>query len=77
MASVAAGGSPQYFERNGNTLAIALTPPLRPAEVRILTVRYRAGPAAGLKFFPDQVYTTAASDWAPCDEHPGERSTLL
>ncbi len=76
ISAVSDGQSPQYFERNGSTLAIALTSPLRADERRTLTVRYQAAPAPGLKFFPDQVYATAANDWLPCDERPGERATL-
>jgi aminopeptidase N len=76
IASVVEGQASQYFERNGSTLAVALTNPLRPDEHRTITVRYQAGPAAGLKFFSDQIYTTAPSDWMPCDDRPGERATL-
>jgi aminopeptidase N len=76
IASVLEGQASQYFERTGSTLAVALTNPLRPDEHRTITVRYQAGPAAGLKFSVDQVYTTAPSDWMPCDDRPGERATL-
>lgn len=76
IASVAEGRAAQYFERNGRMLAVVLTNPLRPDEHRSITVRYEAGAAEGLKFFPDQVYTTVASDWIPCNDRPGERATL-
>jgi aminopeptidase N len=49
---------------------------LRPDEHRTITVRYEAGPAPGLKFFADQIYTTVASDWMPCNDRPDERATL-
>lgn len=76
IASVAEGQAPQYFERNGGVLAVVLTNPLRPDEHRTITVRYEAGPAPGLRFFADQIYTTAASDWMPCNDRPDERATL-
>src|ERR1039458_264915 len=53
-----------------------LRKPLIPDAPRTITVRYQAGPAPGLKFFPDQVYTSVTSDWMPCDDGPGERATL-
>jgi len=76
IASVVEGQAPQWFERKGSTLVVVLTNPLRPDEHRTITVRYEAGPAPGLKFFPDQIYTSVTSDWMPCDERPGERATL-
>jgi aminopeptidase N len=76
IASVLEGRAAQYFERNGRMLAVVLTNPLRPDEHRSITVRYEAGAAEGLKFFPDEVYTTVASDWMPCNDRPGERATL-
>jgi aminopeptidase N len=76
IAAVSAGESPQYFEHNRSTLAVVLTSPLRPDELRTLSVRYQAEPSPGLKFFPDQVYATVAGDWLPCDERPGERAAL-
>jgi aminopeptidase N len=76
IASVVEGRVSQWFERNGNMLAVVLTNPLRPDEHRTITVRYQAGPALGLKFFPDQIYTSVTSDWMPCNDQPGERATL-
>jgi aminopeptidase N len=76
VASVVEGQAAQSFERNHGMLFVVLTKPLRPDEPRTITVRYQAGPAAGLKFFPDQVYTSAPSDWMPCNDGPGERATL-
>lgn len=67
---------PQSFESNHGRLYVVMTRPVHPDEQRILTVKYEAAPAAGLKFFSDQVYTTAVSDWMPCDDSPGERATL-
>jgi aminopeptidase N len=76
IASVVEGQAPQWFERKGSTLVVVLTNPLRPDEHRTITVRYQAGPAPGLKFFPDQIYTSVTSDWMACDESSGERATL-
>src|ERR1039458_1215497 len=39
-----------------------LRKPLIPDAPRTITVRYQAGPAPGLKFFPDQVYTSVTSE---------------
>jgi len=76
IASVVEGDAKQFFERKGSTLGIVLTTPLHPDEHRTITVRYQAGPADGLKFFPDQMYTSVTSDWMPCDNRPGERAAL-
>ena len=76
ITSVEEGEAPQPFERDRGLLIVALASPLRPAEPRTITVRYQAGPGPGLKFFPDQIYTSAASDWMPCNDRPGERATL-
>jgi aminopeptidase N len=76
VSSVHEGQTEQSFERNHGLLFVVLTKPLRPDEPRTLTLRYEAGPAPGLKFFPDQVYGTVPSDWMPCNDGPGERATL-
>jgi aminopeptidase N len=76
ITSVVEGQAPQWFERNARTLGVVLTNPLRPDEPRTITVQYQAGPAPGLKFFPDQIYTSVTSDWMPCNDRPGERATL-
>jgi aminopeptidase N len=76
IENVLEGQASQYFERNGGMLAVVLTNPLRPEEHRTITVRYQAGPAPGLRFFPDQIYATVPSDWLPCNDRPGERATL-
>jgi aminopeptidase N len=76
IASVLEGQAPQSFEQHHGMLFVVLTKPLRQDEPRTITVRYQAGPAPGLKFFPDQVYTTVPSDWMPCNDGPGERATL-
>jgi aminopeptidase N len=76
ITSVLEGQAPQSFERNHSLLFVVMTKPLRPDEPRTITVRYEAGPAPGLKFFPDQVYTAVPSDWMPCSDIPGERATL-
>ena len=55
---------------------MVLTTPMQPDEHRTITIRYQAESAPGLKFFADQIYTTAVSDWLPCNDLPTERSTL-
>ena len=64
------------LSENHGMLFVVLTNPVRLDEQRTITVRYQAGPAPGLKFFPDQVYTSVTSDWMPCNDRPGERATL-
>lgn len=76
IASVLEGQAPQWFERRGAMLVVVLTKPLQPDEHRAILLQYQAKPAPGLKFYPDQVYTTATSDWMPCNDRPGERATL-
>jgi aminopeptidase N len=76
ITSVLEGKDPQPFERDHSLLIVVLTNPIRPDESRTITVRYQAGPAPGLKFFPDQIYTSVTSDWMPCNDRPGERATL-
>jgi aminopeptidase N len=76
ITSVVEGQAPQSFERNHSMLFVVLTNPLRPDEPRTITVRYQAGPAPGLKFFPDQIYTSVTSDWMPHIDGPSERATL-
>jgi aminopeptidase N len=76
IASVVEGQAPQWFERKDSLLLVVLTNPLRLDEHRTITVRYRAGPAPGLKFFPDQIYASVTSDWMACNDRPGERATL-
>jgi aminopeptidase N len=76
ISSVLEGQTPQSFDRDHSLLFVVLTKPLRPDEPRTITVRYEAGPSPGLKFFPDQAYTSNISDWMPCNDGPGERATL-
>ncbi len=76
IASVNEGDRRQYFERRGRSLTVVLTTPMQPDEHRTITIRYQAESAPGLKFFADQIYTTAVSDWLPCNDLPTERSTL-
>lgn len=76
IMSVLEGQAPQSFERNHGKLFVVLTNPAHLDEQRTITVRYQAGPAPGLKFFPDQIYTSATSDWMPCNDLPGEWATL-
>lgn len=76
IASVLEGGYSQSFERDHGLLFVVLTNPLREDEPRTVTIRYETGPGPGLKFFPDQIYTSITSDWMPCNDRPGERATL-
>jgi aminopeptidase N len=76
IANVLDGGAQQSFEQNHGKLFVVLTNPARLDQQRTITVRYQAGPAPGLKFFPDEIYTTVTSDWMPCNDVPGERATL-
>jgi len=76
ITSVVEGQAPQSFERNHSMLFVVLTNPLLKDEPRTITVRYQAGPAPGLKFFPDQIYTSATGDWMPYIDGPTERATL-
>jgi aminopeptidase N len=76
VGSVTEGQASQPFERDRSKLVVVLTNPLRPDEPRTVTVRYQAGPAPGLKFFPDQIYTAGDGEWMPCNDRPGERATL-
>jgi aminopeptidase N len=76
ITSVKEGQFPRSFERNRGKLFVAFTNSLRPDDPHTITVVYQAGPAAGLKFFPDQIYTSVTSDWMPCNDDPSERATL-
>lgn len=77
IASVFDGGVRQWFERKGRLLIVVLATPARPSEHRSIAIRYQAGPAKGLVFFPDQVYTSSiASDWMVCSDRPDERAAL-
>lgn len=76
ITSVLEGQTPQPFERDRSLLLVVLTNPIQPDESRTITVRYQAGPAPGLKFFPDQIYTSLTGDWMPCSDRPGEHATL-
>ena len=73
---VLAGSEAQYFERKSNLLVIALTRALQPGASVTLEIRYQAQASAGLTFTSDNVIATNASDWLPCNDRPGERSTL-
>lgn len=70
------GNVTQSFERSKSKLFVVLSQPLNADEPRTITVRYEALPAAGLRFFPDQIYTSIPSDWMPCNDVPSERATL-
>ena len=76
VTSVLEGNVTQSFERSKSKLFVVLSRPVNADEPRTITVRYEAGPAAGLKFFPDQIYTSIPSDWMPCNDVPSERATL-
>ena len=73
VTSVAEG----RFSRQGRTLAVSLNRAMRLGEQGKLTIRYRAKPARGLVFFPDQVYTSFfTNDWMVCNDRPEDRATL-
>jgi aminopeptidase N len=77
IASVLDNQAPQWFERKGSLLIVVLTNPVRTGEHRRVTIRYQAGPAKGLVFFPDQVYTSFfTSDWMVCNDRSDEPATL-
>jgi aminopeptidase N len=76
VTSVREGESSQSFEQNRRSLFVVLTRPVHPDEQRTIAVRYQAGPASGLKFFPDQIVASDVSDWMPSSDLSGERSTL-
>ncbi len=76
ITSVKEGAVPQWFERKGDTLLVVPASPLRADEHRTLTIRYLAGPSAGLAFFADEIYGAVTDDWMPCDDRPEERATL-
>jgi aminopeptidase N len=77
IKSVTEGPAARYFERKEKSLIVVLASPAYKGDRRTLTIRYIAGPAKGLVFFADQVYTSFfTSDWMPSDERPDDRSTL-
>ena len=77
ILSVTDNQAPQWSERKGTLLIVVLTNPVRTGEHRSLTIRYQAGPAKGLVFFPDQVYTSFfTSDWMVSNDRPDEPATL-
>jgi aminopeptidase N len=76
VTSVREGEGSQSFEQNRRSLFVVLTRPVHPDEQRTITVQYQAGPAAGLKFFSDQIVASDVSDWMPSSDMSGERSTL-
>lgn len=70
IQSITEDGTPVQFEHRGPLLLV-------PGDHRVLSVRYEAGPAKGLVFFPDQVYSSFfTDDWMICDDRPEDRSTL-
>ncbi len=77
IAEVLDGQTRLRFARQGGLLVVALAKPVLEGVPRTLTIRYRAGPGKGLKFFPDQVYTEFfTSDWMVCNDRPDGRATL-
>jgi aminopeptidase N len=77
VTGVTEGNAPLWFERKGSLLVVVLTKPALTGEHRTIVVRYRAGPAKGLVFFPDQVYTSfTTSDWMPCNDRPDDPAML-
>ena len=77
IASVTDGAVAQWFERKGALLIVVLAKPVLRGEHRSIAIRYQAGPAKGLVFFPDQVYTSFfTSDWMVSNDRPDEPATL-
>ncbi|HMD71435.1 MAG TPA: M1 family aminopeptidase [Bryobacteraceae bacterium] len=77
IAEVLDGRTRLRFDRRGGLLSVALAVPAIEGVPRALTIRYRAGPGKGLKFFPDQVYSEFfTSDWMVCNDRPDGRATL-
>jgi aminopeptidase N len=77
IVSVKEGPAARYFERKEKSLIVVLASTAYKNEHRTLTIRYTAGPAKGLVFFPDQIYTSSVtSDWMPCDDRVEDRATL-
>jgi aminopeptidase N len=77
ITSVKEGQAVAYFERKEKTVIVVLAPPVFKDQHCTLTIRYSAGPAKGLVFFPDQVYTSSVtSDWMPSDDRADDRATL-
>jgi aminopeptidase N len=77
IAEALDGRTPLRTEHQGGRLTVTLATPAPAGVPRTLTIRYRAGPGKGLKFFPDQVYTEFfTSDWMVCNDRPDGRATL-
>jgi len=77
IAEVLDGKTQLQFERRSGLVLVALARPALQGVPRRLTIRYRAGPGKGLKFFPDQVYSEFfTSDWMVCNDRPDGRATL-
>jgi aminopeptidase N len=77
ISDVLEGKVKQKFERQDGLLFVKLLRPAVPKDPRTLTIHYEAGPAKGLKFFPDQIYSEFfTSDWMVCNERPENRATL-
>jgi len=77
IAEVLDGKTRLRSERRGGLLIVTLSTPAIERVPRTLTIRYRAGPGKGLKFFADQVYTEFfTSDWMVSNDRPDGRATL-
>lgn len=77
IGSVKEGQAARYFERKEKSVIVVLGSPAFKGDHRTLTIRYTAGSAKGLVFFPDEIYTSFfTSDWMPCDDRPDDRATL-
>ena len=77
IAEVLDGKARLRSERQGGLLTVALATPALEGLPRNLTIRYRAGPGKGLRFYPDQVYTEFfTNDWMVCNDRPDGRATL-
>ena len=77
ILSVTDGHAPEYTERRGALLIVVLPKPLNSGAPGSVVVKYRAAPAKGLVFFPNQVYASLfTSDWMPSSDRPEDRATL-
>ncbi|MBB5017579.1 aminopeptidase N [Chitinivorax tropicus] len=77
ITAVETAGQALPFQMMDKQLQITL--PAQPDAERVLTIRYRGQPKAGLYFLPDarQVYTAySTSDWMPCVDAPQERASF-
>lgn len=77
IESVRAGERALPYRIEGDRLRVTLDPPARRGEVRTLRIRYSGRPEKGLRFGPDQAFTSFhTSRWMVCRDDPGDKATL-